>query len=214
MRGWNSKGKRESGSCNRITVFWLKKHGYLDREYSYKSGGIKWTWGWGNENSIGFTVVRDNWGQPNETTYIKLNYTNTNRDGEKENMNYDVRLATTPCRFGGERYWFICPLTKNGTYCGKRVGALYGIGKWFGCRHCADIIYSSQKLSGRYKGFVSIPDLDRAEAEVKRYYYRGKPTRKYRKLLRLEEKFEIGISEMYLRLGKKLKLFKNPEDRV
>src|SRR6478672_5365521 len=35
----------------------------------------------------------------------------------------EQRVATkwTPCRFGGERPWFVCSVAANGVYCGRRV---------------------------------------------------------------------------------------------
>ena len=118
-------------------------------------------------------------------------------------MNYEIQLETTPCGYGGKRYWFICPLTSNGTYCGRRVGVLYCLSKWFGCRHCGDIAYAKQMEGGKFRWIgVSIPDIERAEKEVKRYYYKGKPTRKYRRVIRLNEKFENGLLMMYAKLGK------------
>lgn len=177
---------------NALRIFWLKKHGYLNKEYSCNSGGISWSYGYSEDkSSISFSINRDNWGAVNEKTHIKLQYTNTShRTGEKEEMNYKINLTTTLCNYGGKRYWFICPLTKNGQYCGRRVGVIYSIGKYFGCRHCGEIAYDSQMQGGRYKGFVSIPDIKKVEKEVKRHYYRGKPTRKYRRLIRINEKFD------------------------
>lgn len=201
--------KQEAESSNKLKIFWLKKHGYLNRECSYQSGGIKWTYGWSeNESSIGFSVTKENLETPQETGYIRLQYTHTNRNtDEKESMDYRVELATTDCNYGGKRYWFICPLTKSGRYCGRRVGVLFSIGKWFGCRHCGDIAYNSQMQGGRNKGFVSIPDIERAEEEVKRYYYNGKPTRKYRRVIRLNERFESGFISMAARLDKRFSRF-------
>jgi hypothetical protein len=210
MGNWNSKGKPEAEWSNRLSIFWLKKHKYLEKDYSFKSGGITWTSGTDNESSIGFSIIRDNWGNPEERSCLNLQYTNTNRSsGNKEKMDYRIELTTTSCHYGGRRYWFICPLTKNGKYCGRRVGVIFGIGKWFGCRHCGNITYRSQKLSGRYRGFVSIPDIEKAEGEVKRYYYRGKPTRKYRRVIRLNDKFETGLIMMVERSGKKFGHFAN-----
>jgi hypothetical protein len=177
---------------NKLSIFWLKKHAYLNRDYSYRSGGISWSYNGNKGSSIGFSIERDNYGTSNEKSWINMDYNHTNhRTGEKEVMNYRVRLETTPCRFGGKRYWFICPLYKNGVYCGRRVATLFSIGKWFGCRHCGNIAYDSQMRSGRYRwNGISIPDLDRAEEQIKRYYYKGKPTRKYKRFLRLNQKFE------------------------
>ena len=189
--------KQQAEWSNRLRIFWLKKHGYLNGGWKY--GGIKWTYGSDNESSTGLTVTTSG----SEDDNIRLQYTHTSRGtDDKENMDYKVKLITTPCNYGGKRYWFICPLSKNGQYCGRRVGVLFSIGKWFGCRHCGEIAYSSQMQGGRYKGFVSIPDIERAEKDVKRYYYKGKPTRKYRKVIRLNEGFENDFLMAYARLNK------------
>jgi hypothetical protein len=56
-----------------------------------------------------------------------------------------VRIATTRPRFGGLRWWFICPLIVNGRRCNRRVGKLYlpPAARYFGCRHCHDLTYTS-----------------------------------------------------------------------
>src|ERR1035437_7733205 len=124
--------KQTAEWSNSLSIVWLKKHGYLDRNCSFQSGGITWTYSGDNKNSIGFTIIKEDWGKPEERAYIKLNYTNTShRTGEKESMDYKIELTTTPCHYGGVRYWFICPLSKNEKYCGRRMGVIYGIGKWF-----------------------------------------------------------------------------------
>jgi hypothetical protein len=61
--------------------------------------------------------------------------------GEWEDVEEPVSLEWTPCNFGGERPWFICP----GVACGRRVAILYGPGKYFLCRHCYDLSYESQR---------------------------------------------------------------------
>jgi hypothetical protein len=47
----------------------------------------------------------------------------------------------TSCNYGGQRTWFLCPR------CWQRVAVLYGAGKYFWCRHCYDLTYSSQQES-------------------------------------------------------------------
>lgn len=191
--------KQEAEWSNSLSIFWLKKHGYLDGGWRY--GGIKWTYGLsGNESSIGFNV---NIGG-DEGNYIKLQYTHTDKwSGKKENLDYKIRLTTTPCNYGGVRYWFVCPLSKNGQYCGRRVGVIYSIGKWFGCRHCGDICYANQLRGGKFRGCsVSYPDIEKAEQEVKRKYYNGRMTRKYRRVIRMNEKLNNDLVRMVMRLGK------------
>ena len=62
-------------------------------------------------------------------------------DAQWEDVEEAVPLEWTPCNFGGERPWFICP----GTRCGRRVAILYQPGKDFLCRHCHDLSYESQR---------------------------------------------------------------------
>ncbi len=64
--------------------------------------------------------------------------------GEWEDVKEPVPLEWTPCNFGGERPWFVCPGVVNGVACSRRVAILYGPGKYFLCRHCYDLCYESQ----------------------------------------------------------------------
>jgi hypothetical protein len=59
-----------------------------------------------------------------------------------------IPLLSTPCFFGGSRYWFKC-------MCGRRVGILYYLGDCFICRICGDLAYPLQRAThtGRWKGF-------------------------------------------------------------
>lgn len=56
-----------------------------------------------------------------------------------EPVRQSVKLEWTPCHYGGERPWWRCPS------CHKRVAVLYIAGKYFACRHCYGLCYTSQK---------------------------------------------------------------------
>ena len=100
--------------------------------------------------------------------------------------------------------WFICPLYKNGQYCGRRVGVLYNIGKWFGCRHCGEIAYQAQFEGGKFRmSSVCEPDVERAYNEIKREYYNGQPTRRYKRYLRLREKMDKSWRRAIIKFGMK-----------
>jgi hypothetical protein len=58
-----------------------------------------------------------------------------------------VLITWTPCRFGGRRPWFVCPVSSGGRYCGRRVAVLYGAGELFACRRCHGLAYASQQES-------------------------------------------------------------------
>lgn len=52
-----------------------------------------------------------------------------------------ISLTRTPCFFGGERQWFICP------GCSRRVGLLYRkpLSPHYFCRHCNNLTYQLRK---------------------------------------------------------------------
>ncbi|HUX01130.1 MAG TPA: hypothetical protein VMY35_09150, partial [Phycisphaerae bacterium] len=61
-----------------------------------------------------------------------------------EEVRQEIPIDWTPCRFGGQRPWFVCSVHSNGRYCGRRATKLYGGGKLFACRHCYKLAYASQ----------------------------------------------------------------------
>jgi hypothetical protein len=189
--------KSTADALNKISVWFLNQNNYFS---GWMSGTITWTSSnyWGEHTSrVGIQVNTGG-----ETEYLRIYYTQTNTDtNEKRDFDYKIPLTSTSCGYGGERYWFICPWYRNGIYCGRRVGVLYKGGDYFACRHCYNLTYETRNQSGRYKGFVSVPDLDKAEEGIKRYFYQGKPTKKYRRLLDLNDKFERGFMRAMLRLG-------------
>lgn len=52
-------------------------------------------------------------------------------------LGHRVAVETTPCHFGGVRYWFLCP------FCERRCAVIYKKG----CRLCANGRYRSESLS-------------------------------------------------------------------
>lgn len=170
----------------KISVYWLKNNGYFLKD-SLISKGIKWTSGWIEKES---SINLDSCLFENQK-YIRLRYTQTDSEGNSQKFDYKVSLTTTPCHFGGIRYWFVCPLSVNGRYCGRRVGVLYKGNGYFGCRHCFSLTYEARNQSGYFKTtgkVISIPELEKLRSEIKREYYAGKPTRRYLSYLRKEIK--------------------------
>lgn len=185
MGRWNYGGKTEADGCKKIEISWLLRD---MKNRLYKSTTISWGEN-GSHGSVGCIVDLYD-----ETPYVKFNYTQTdNHTGEKKDFDYKVYLTTTPCHYGGIRYWFRCGITANGKYCGRRVGVIYKNGDYFACRHCYDLTYSSKNQNKRYKYSVLFDVLDmdqkieKLEEKIKRRYYAGKPTRLQRKLERMYE---------------------------
>jgi hypothetical protein len=165
-----------------LSIRFLKKLGYLSNYY--RSGTVTWTQGCsGYKSSIGITAF-----MRSDDQHFCLKYTHTSYGGVKTELNYRVEIVSTPCHFGGKRYWFICPLVRGGVPCRRRVGVLYGAGKYYGCRRCHDLAYQSQQEthSGMWS-FLSkyvFNDLEEKEAALRVKYWRGRPTKRYRRLLR------------------------------
>jgi hypothetical protein len=189
---------------NTINIFFLKKEGFLPQQNQYRRDRLTWT-GVGEKNSINIAIQTS--GEEEETinsSYIEFNYTINSRivEMEKEHIKYKMPLVTTPCNYGGKRYWFICNLSKNGVYCGRRVGVLYNSSKYFACCHCSDVAYSAQFKSKRFRfGSVCEPDVEKAYVDIKTFYYNGKPTKKYKKYLRLKEKMDNSWTQMLLNIA-------------
>src|SRR5262249_61760480 len=70
---------------------------------------------------------------------LRLSYSFTRSGSAPEPLDYDIDLATTRPRFGGLRWWFLCP------GCDGRVGKLYlpPGERLFSCRKCHDLTYTS-----------------------------------------------------------------------
>jgi hypothetical protein len=76
---------------------------------------------------------------------VRLKYTRTQNDGEKEDLDYPARLVTTRPHLGGLRWWFVCPLVRDGIPCARRVAKLYRRTRYFGCRRCLGLAYRSSQ---------------------------------------------------------------------
>ena len=136
--------KTQVEDCKSIDITWLKREGFL---CGVASRTIRWTNAAGEDRgSIGITVRMAGWGSSDST--VRLKYTvSTHGSTDSEHLDYEIRLATTPCNYGGVRYWFVCPLSVNGSACGRRVGKLHlpPGGRYFGCRHCYNLTYKCQQ---------------------------------------------------------------------
>jgi hypothetical protein len=76
---------------------------------------------------------------------IRLDYRIRLARGDWEAVSQRVPIRWTSCRFGGEQPWFICDVSINGVYCGRRVAKLYSGGRLFACRHCYRLSYAVQR---------------------------------------------------------------------
>lgn len=121
----------------------------------------------------------------NISYYVRFFYS-LNTSGGEQRIDYKVEILETPCVLGGNRYWFKCPIVIGNLACNRRVGVLYLVDGIFACRHCHNLTYSSQNVSGKYKAFgriISQPEISTLRSEIKRPYYRKQITKKLNKLI-------------------------------
>jgi hypothetical protein len=134
--GRHSGSGRDTVEASRsIDVNRLRKAGCLRAPFA---GGWQWTRDGEKVASINLRAEAD---------WLHLSYRVRTGGGEWEDVEEPVRLVRVPCRFGGERPYFICPGVVNGVACNRRVAKLHGPGRYFLCRHCYSLAYSSQSES-------------------------------------------------------------------
>ncbi|MFC1787732.1 hypothetical protein ACFLZY_00750 [Patescibacteria group bacterium] len=175
--------KRTCEETKKLPIAFLKKEGYLG-DY-FRSGHVFWNSNGEPRGDVSLAVDED-------TCFLRTRYTSTDWEGNSESLDYKIHLVTTPCFFGGHRYWFICPLVKNGASCKRRVGILYLVGKYFGCRHCHELAYNSQQET--HTGYFGLlgkvfdleSDIDEGYQKIRYKYWKGQPTRKFQNILNKE----------------------------
>ncbi len=129
--------------CRSLEINYLKKQGFLKEGPLFRRYTIRWGIDGQDMGIFGLTVGLSMHGLlPGRRNLLEFNYVITDPEtGEKANCSYRADLVSTPCRFGGQRWWFICPMMN----CDRRVGVLYlpfGA-KYFACRHCYHLTYES-----------------------------------------------------------------------
>ena len=138
------------------------------RAGSLKAGvRLSGSWHWTYRSGSGFTVNYEVDTLDLSCPFVRLWYSWVwTGKQQREAADYRVLLTATRPRFGGLRWWFICPLSVAGRPCGRRVGKLHlpPGDRYFGCRHCYNLTYTScqksRKFSGLYRHLAGNLGLD------------------------------------------------------
>jgi hypothetical protein len=83
-------------------------------------------------------------GEDAERIFFRFRVRNVPFEVENE-VRYAIEVISEPCRFGGKRRYFRCPLVFGSNACRKRVQKLFlpPGGRYFGCRTCYGLTYES-----------------------------------------------------------------------
>lgn len=127
--------KKKAEECRSLDVNRMHQEGCLN-------AGWSGNWIWSRDGKevarIGFRA---------ETARIVLNYRISQYGGDWEQVTQSVPLDHTSCNYGGQRPYFLCPGVVNGRQCNRRAVKLFSGGKYFLCRHCYKLAYTSQSES-------------------------------------------------------------------
>lgn len=118
--GWNATGRPTTADIPRINVNSLNKAGALRDGFT---GAFRWNFVEGRSSVI---------------YRASSNHIVLSRAGASQPYTEEVFIIWEPCRFGGRRPFFTCPV------CGRRTLHLYCLG-YFACRECHDVSYPSQR---------------------------------------------------------------------
>lgn len=144
--------KATTEETKRIDIRYMRKQGLLKPN---TTGNLEWTCSGEHKGSVRYSCY---------SNYLQLNFRHKECDGEWQSVEKQIQFDRTPCHYGGERLWFLCP------HCNKRVAVLYGGDNRFLCRHCYQIPYSSQQ-----RGYMNnvISQKHKLGERIFEYYERG-----------------------------------------
>jgi hypothetical protein len=131
---WDAK--ETTAGVRRLDVRALHRAGRL------APGGDTW-WSWSDGGLI--TIRVSTLDDAGRALFLVLHYRARRGQGEWADVAEVVTLDWAPCRYGGWRPWFECPVAVGGRSCGRRVALLYGAGTYFACRHCYRLAYPSTR---------------------------------------------------------------------
>ena len=140
-------GKRTESSCRSIEALEWHRLGCFN-----SSQRFSWLW---TRDGVGTASIK----VETQRHSVMLKYRSRGYGEDWRNVEQQVPIAWTSCRFGGERPWFLCSTQSNGTYCGRRVTKLYGAGRLFACRHCYGLAYASQQESAHERGLLKSQNI-------------------------------------------------------
>jgi len=120
---WNKKMTVEE--CRRLDIRYLKKIGHL---HSGCSGVLNFSRGGESTGCISYQIYEGR---------LELSFRIREHGEEWEDIKQSIRITETPCNFGGVRKWLECP------NCERRVTTLCQGHKYYFCRRCYNLTYSS-----------------------------------------------------------------------
>jgi hypothetical protein len=186
---WNRKTRVDEARS--IDILDLQR-----KEIFSQVSGAGWTTSWSRNSKVIASISYRVETGANGPTGLRFMYAITdNETGEKKDYNYIIPVVSTPCTYGGTRWWFICSLAVNGRSCQRQCRIVYMPpgAKYFGCRECHRLTYESRQRHRErfYEGFEKPYKVaESAQKELARARSWGKKEKIWRKLVRAQAAIE------------------------
>lgn len=125
-------GKLTAESCRSIDVNRLRKVGVLSAGWF---GGWEWRRNGERIASISMRGGEDR---------IVLSYRSRIGSEDWQDVEEPIPIRWIPCRYGGQRPYFVCPGIVSGVACRRQVVKLYCASRYYLCRHCYRLTHASR----------------------------------------------------------------------
>lgn len=149
--------KTRVGEVRSIDILDLQRN-----EVFSKGADLSWIMSWSRDDKIIASVAYRVEVDENGPIALRFMYSVTNEEsGARKDYNEILPVVSTPCNYGGKRWWFICSLAVNGRPCQRRCRIIYlsAISGHFGCRECHQLSYESrQRHREKFYEGVTRPD--------------------------------------------------------
>jgi hypothetical protein len=131
--------------CFRLPINLFTRRGMVEADGCTR-GSVEWNWTGGETPiaSISFDVDSTG-GRPVIWLFFRVNGRESGKTAWQR-----IELESTPCNFGGRRWWFQCPAPFDSDDCSRRrCGKLYlpANAILFACRQCHQLSYKSRHSS-------------------------------------------------------------------
>src|ERR1035437_6802704 len=106
-RHYYSGARDTVDGIKQISIFWLRKNGYMSSDNRHFQGSLKWSMNGEQTGNIGFEIETDE----SKGAYMQFIYWTKQYgepEGKQKDMDYKFKLESIPCRYGGKRWFFRC----------------------------------------------------------------------------------------------------------
>ena len=144
----NYEKKEVVENCRALSIFELNRFGFL-RTGAQNAARLVWRVNHSDRIAGSVGLILDT---VSSSPILRVVYDIGLWGKVLETVDCAIKLESTACFFGGQRWWFYCPSVKDGQACEQRVAKLYlpPGASYFACRTCHSLSYESRQDKHRF----------------------------------------------------------------